>query len=677
MTMKSWKGLDDIPIEFQKKCINTIRFLAVDGVQKANSGHPGMPMEASDLAYLLWTRNMKYNPANPQWANRDRFVLSAGHGSMLLYAMLHLTGYDLSLEQLKDFRQLESQTPGHPEYGCAPGVETTTGPLGQGFATGVGMAMAERFLAGMFNKPDFPLVDYHIYALVSDGDMMEGISSETASMAGDLGLGRLVYIYLDNHITIEGDTGLTFSEDVAKRFEAYNWHVQKVDGYDLPAVSKAIASALDEDSQPSLIIARTHIAWGSPNKQDTAGAHGAPLGEEEVLLTKKNLDWPETPAFLIPEDVLQFYRQAVDRGKATEDRWKVLYADYQKAYPELAAQWEAMHSPPDPSLWKGDLPQFSPDQGNIATRKASGQILAALKPHLPGLIGGSADLAPSNNTYVKGFGEFKTEKGPNIHFGIREHAMGAILNGMALSKALIPYGGTFLIFSDYMRPAIRLAALMELPVIYVFTHDSIGLGEDGPTHQPIEHLASLRAMPHMTVIRPADAQETVEAWNAALTLREGPCAIVLSRQGLPVIDRNRYAPATGLARGAYVLTDAESETPEIILMGTGAEIHLLLEAHGKLKEQGTAARVVNMPSWEIFETQPQDYRDQVLPPDVTARLAVEAASPFGWERYTGLQGQIIGMERFGASAPAKALFEKFGFTAQNVVEKALSLLSKK
>ncbi len=675
MNMETWKGLDDTPVEFQKKCINTIRFLAVDGVQKANSGHPGMPMEASDLAYLLWTRNMKYNPENPQWANRDRFVLSAGHGSMLLYAMLHLTGYDLSLQQLKDFRQLESQTPGHPEYGCAPGVETTTGPLGQGFATGVGMAMAERYLAGIFNKPEFPLVDYHIYALVSDGDMMEGISSETASMAGDLGLGKLIYIYLDNHITIEGDTDITFSEDVAKRFLAYDWHVQKVDGYDLPGVSRAMENARTENSKPSLIIARTHIAWGSPNKQDTPDAHGSPLGEEEVRLTKKNCGWPETPSFLIPEDVLTFYRKAKDRGSDTEEKWNALYAEYRKAYPELAAQWEAMHGETDPSLWESDLPRFSPEQGNIATRKASGQVLAAVKPHLPGLIGGSADLAPSNNTFVKDFGEFKTENGSNIRFGIREHAMGTILNGLALSKALIPYGGTFLVFSDYMRPAIRLAALMELPVIYVFTHDSIGLGEDGPTHQPIEHLAALRAIPHMTVLRPADAQETVEAWNVALTNKKGPCAIVLSRQGLPVIDRTRYAPADGLQKGAYILADAENGKPDIILMGTGAEVHLLVEAYDKLKEKNIGARVVNIPSWELFEAQHPEYRDKILPVGVTARIAVEAGSPLGWERYTGSHGKIIAMEGFGASAPAKALFETFGFSVENIVKESELLLA--
>ena len=672
--MKEWKGLEDVPIEFQQKCINTIRFLAVDGVQKANSGHPGMPMEASDLAYLLWTRIMKFNPKNPEWPNRDRLVLSAGHGSMLLYAMLYLTGYDLSMEELKDFRQWNSQTPGHPEYGCAPGVETTTGPLGQGFATGVGMAMAERFLAGMLNKPDFPLIDYYIYALVGDGDMMEGISSEAASMAGDLGLGKLIYIYLDNRITIEGATDITFTEDVERRFQAYNWHVQRVNGYDLPRVEEAVQRAKDNGSRPSLIIARTHIAMGSPNKQDTPDAHGAPLGEEEVALTKKNCNWPEEPSFYVPEDVLSFFRQAEERGDEAEARWQALYDDYQKQYPELAGQWEAMHGKPDPSLWEGSLPQFDPEQGNIATRKASGQVLAAVKPHLPGLIGGSADLAPSNNTYVKGFGEFKGDSGPNVRFGIREHAMGAILNGLALSKALIPYGGTFLVFSDYMRPAIRLAALMKLPVIYVFTHDSIGLGEDGPTHQPIEHLAGLRAIPHMTVIRPADARETVEAWKAALTGQDGPCAIILSRQGLPVIDRKRYASAEGLCRGGYVLADAQNGKPELILMGTGAEVHLLLEAYEQLKERGIAVRVVNIPSWELFESQPKEYRDKILPPHISTRLAVEAGSTLGWGRYIGIHGDIIGIDHFGASAPAKVLFQKFGFTVEEVVKRAEMLL---
>ncbi len=674
MTTDNLKEKTGVTNKLEKDCINTIRFLAVDGVQKANSGHPGMPMEASPLAYVLWTRTMSYNPKNPEWPNRDRFVLSAGHGSMLLYAMLHLTGYDLSLDALKDFRQLDSPTPGHPEYGCAPGVETTTGPLGQGFATGIGMAMAERFLASRFNRPGLPLVDHFIYALVSDGDMMEGLSSETASMAGDLGLGKLIYIYLDNKITIEGATGITFTEDVARRFEAYNWQVQRVDGYDLPNINEALESAKQESSRPSLIIARTHIAWGSPNKQDTPDAHGAPLGEEEALLTKRNCGWPEGPTFLVPEDVLSVFHLALERGDVLEKEWLALYFDYQKKYPDLAREWQAMHEAPDSSQWRGALPHFDSEQGNIATRKASGQVLAAVKPFLPGLVGGSADLAPSNNTYLKGFDEFKEESGPNIRFGIREHGMGAILNGMALSKALIPYGGTFLVFSDYMRPAIRMAALMELHVIYVFTHDSIGLGEDGPTHQPIEHLASLRSIPNMLVVRPADAQETVEAWKMALAHQKGPCALILSRQGLPVIDRKKYAPAGGLHNGAYVLADSTGGKPDLILMATGAEVHLIIGAYEQLTSRGVRVRIVNIPSWELFSAMPGAYRHEVLPPDVSARIAVEAGSPLGWERFTGSQGIIMGMNRFGASAPAKDLFKTFGFTVEAVIEKAEKLL---
>jgi transketolase len=674
MITNTLNGPSGITDKLEKECINTIRFLAVDGVQKANSGHPGMPMEASELAYVLWTRAMKYNPVNPDWPNRDRFVLSAGHGSMLLYALLHLTGYALSLDALKEFRQLDSSTPGHPEYGCAPGVETTTGPLGQGFATGVGMAMAERFLASRFNKPGFPLVDHFIYALVSDGDMMEGLSSETASMAGDLGLGKLIYIYLDNKITIEGTTGITFTEDVARRFEAYNWQVQRVDGYDLNHIDDALKTARQESSRPSLIIARTHIAWGSPNKQDTPDAHGAPLGEEEVLLTKENCGWPEGPTFLVPEAVLSVFRQALERGDALEKEWLALYSGYQKKYPDLAQEWLAMHEAPDASKWRDALPHFTADQGNIATRKASGQVLAAVKPFLPGLVGGSADLAPSNNTFLKGFGEFKEDGGPNIRFGIREHAMGAILNGMALSKALIPYGGTFLVFSDYMRPAIRLAALMGLPVIYVFTHDSIGLGEDGPTHQPIEHLASLRAIPNMTVVRPADAEETVEAWELALSHQNGPCALILSRQGLPVIDRSKYGPAHGLHKGAYILADSKDGNPDLILIATGAEVQLIIGAHERLTARGVKVRIVNIPSWERFEAQPEAYRHQVFPPHIPLRIAVEAGSPLGWERYTGYEGAIMGMHRFGASAPAKDLFRVFDFTVDAVVQKAEALL---
>ena len=660
---------------FEEKCINTIRFLAVDAVQKANSGHPGMPMEASDLAYVLWTKIMRYNPKNPQWLNRDRFVLSAGHGSMLLYAMLYLTGYNLTLDEIKAFRQWNSHTPGHPEYGCAPGVETTTGPLGQGFATGVGMAMSERFLANRFNRPEFPLVDYFVYSFVSDGDIMEGVSSEAASLAGHIGLGNLIYIYLDNRITIEGPTDFSLSEDVGRRFDAYNWHVQHVNGYDLAGIEESIQQAKEEKSKPSLIIARTNIAYGSPNKQDSADAHGAPLGEEEVVLTKRNLQWPETPSFFVPEDVLFHFRQAEKHGQEHEKEWLSLWEAYKKTYPELAHEWEKMHKAPDPSQWEDFLPLFKPEDGDMATRSASGKVLQAVAPYIPGLIGGSADLAPSNNTFLKDFGEFKNTGGRNIHFGVREHAMGAILNGMALSGALIPYGGTFLIFSDYMRPAIRLAAMMKLPVIYVFTHDSIGLGEDGPTHQPIEQLSSLRAMPNLMVIRPADAQETVEAWKIALSRRDGPTALILTRQKLPIIDRNRYTKASGLQRGAYVLADAPGSKPELILIGTGSEVPILLSAYEQLVNQGIQVRVVNVPCWELFEMQSKDYHEEVLPSHVNARLAVEAGCPYGWERYTGAHGKIIGIERFGASAPGEELFQQFGFTVEHVIKDAKELLS--
>ena len=660
---------------FESKCINTIRFLAVDAVQKANSGHPGMPMEASDLAYVLWTKVMKYNPKNPQWLNRDRFVLSAGHGSMLLYAMLYLTGYNLTLDDIKAFRQWNSHTPGHPEYGCAPGVETTTGPLGQGFATGVGMAMSERFLANRFNRPEFPLVDCFIYSLVSDGDIMEGVSSEAASLAGHIGLGKLIYIYLDNRITIEGSTEFALSEDVGRRFEAYNWQVQRVNGYDLKGIENTIQRAREEKSKPSLIIARTNIAYGSPNKQDSADAHGAPLGEEEVLLTKTNLQWPETPAFFVPKDVLLHFRQAEKHGEEYEKKWVSLWKAYKETYPELAHEWEKMHKAPDPSQWENSLPLFKPEDGAVATRSASGKVLQAVAPYIPGLIGGSADLAPSNNTFLKDFGEFKNTGSRNIHFGVREHAMGAILNGMALSGALIPYCGTFLIFSDYMRPAIRLAAMMGLPVIYVFTHDSIGLGEDGPTHQPIEQISSLRAIPNLMVIRPADAQETVEAWKIALSRRDGPTALILTRQKLPIIDRDRYAKANGLQRGAYVLADAPGSNLELILIGTGSEMPILLSAYEQLIGQGIQVRVVNVPCWELFEMQSKDYHEEVLPSHVNARLAVEAGCPYGWERYTGAQGKIIGIERFGASAPGDELFQQFGFTIEHVIESAEQLLS--
>ena len=657
-------------------CINTIRTLAMDGVQKANSGHPGMPMGTADMAYVLWTQFLKHNPANPAWPDRDRFILSAGHGSMLLYSLLHLTGYDLPLDELKNFRQWGSRTPGHPEYGLTPGVEMTTGPLGQGFATGVGMAIAERFLAAHFNRPGHTIVDHFTYAIVSDGDLMEGISHEAASLAGHLRLGKLIYLYDDNGITIEGSTDLAFSEDVAARFRAYGWHVQQVDGYDLAAIAGAIRAAQSETMRPSLIIARTHIGFGSPHKQDTAGVHGSPLGEEELRLTKQNLGWPVEPPFHIPDQALARFRQAVERGRDWETDWQTRFAAYAAAYPELTAEWEMAMSGELPPGWDADLPVFKPEDGPVATRVASGKALNALAPRLPTLIGGAADLAPSNKTYLNGQGDFEadTPGGRNLHFGVREHAMGAILNGLTLHGGVITYGGTFLVFSDYMRPAIRLAAMMELPVTYVFTHDSIGIGEDGPTHQPIEQLAALRAIPGLTVIRPADANETVEAWRVALTHRDGPVALALTRQKLPTLDRARLASADGLARGAYILAEAENGQPEVIIIATGSEVHVALAAQELLAQRGVAARVVNMPSWELFERQPRDYRHAVLPPAITARLAVEAGVAQGWHRYVGPAGDVVSIERFGASAPYKVLWEKFGFTAENVATRALALL---
>lgn len=658
---------------FEERCINTIRFLAVDAVEKAKSGHPGMPMEAASLAYVLWTKILRFSPKNPHWPNRDRFVLSAGHGSMLLYAMLFLTGYDLSLEDIKNFRQWGSRTPGHPEYGCAPGVETTTGPLGQGFATGVGMAMAQRFLSRMFNREGFPVLDYRIYGFVSDGDMMEGISSEAASLAGHLGLGNLIYVYLDNGISIDGPTSLAMSEDVGKRFSAYGWQVLRVDGYDLAGIESAFRLAQEEQGRPSLIIAKTRIGYGSPNKENTSEAHGAPLGEKEVLLTKQNLGWPEAPPFLVPEDVLEHFRAAGRRGDELEREWQGLWREYSQRYQELVSQWESMGERRPTADWKEKLPVFQPGQ-EVATRVASGKTLNALAQSFPGLIGGSADLTPSNNTYLKDRGDFLDACGPNIHFGVREHAMGAVLNGLALSGRLIPYGGTFLVFSDYMRPAIRLAAMMGLPVLYVFTHDSIGLGEDGPTHQPVEHLMSLRAIPNLWVIRPSDAAETVEAWLAGIERKDGPTALVLSRQALPVIDRTRYAPASGLRKGAYILAEASGSAPELILTGTGSEVHLLLQAMEEMGREGRRVRVVAFPCWELFDAQPESYKQEVFPPGVPV-LAVEAGVSLGWERYTGSPSSVIGLDRFGASAPAKVLFREFGFTPERLIRKAKEILA--
>ncbi len=667
------KKLDDL-------CVNTIRMLSVDGVEKAKSGHPGMPMGAAGMAYVLWTRFLRHNPLNPKWYDRDRFVLSAGHGSMLLYSLLHLTGYDLSLEELMNFRQWGSKTPGHPEYGLAPGVETTTGPLGQGFSNGVGMAIAERYLAAHFNQPGHVIVDHYTYVIVGDGDLMEGISHEAASLAGHLGLGKLICLYDDNHISIEGSTDIAFTESRTARFEAYGWHVQKVDdGNDLEAIETAITEAQKETGRPSFIAVRTHIGYGSPNKQDKAVAHGEPLGTEEIRLTKENLGWPIEPPFLIPDEAFTHFRQAVDKGKAIEARGQENFSSYKEANPDLAREWDIWMNGNLPEGWDSDIPDFPADKKGMATRVSSGSVLNAVAPRLPNLLGGSADLAPSNKTEIKGEKDFQADiyEGRNLRFGVREHAMGSILNGMALHGGLMPYGGTFLVFSDYMRPAIRLAALMDLKVIYVFTHDSIGLGEDGPTHQPIEHLSSLRTIPNLTVIRPCDANETSEAWRYALESQQGPVALALSRQGLPTLDRTTFAPASGLSRGAYILHDTKDGKPDVILIATGSEVPIALEAYEKLEEKGVKARVVSMPSWELFDKQPENYQCQVLPSEIKSRIAIEAGITQGWHRYVGSTGEVIGLDSFGASAPYKILYEKFGITVEQVVGKALALLSTK
>jgi len=669
-------GESVVEAELDELCINTIRMLAVDAVEKAHSGHPGMPMGAAAVAYVLWTRFLRHNPSDPQWPDRDRFILSAGHGSMLLYALLYLTGYNLPLEEIRNFRQWESLTPGHPEYGRTSGVETTTGPLGQGFATGVGMAIAAEYLARYFNRPGFDLFTHTIYGVVSDGDLMEGLSYEAASLAGHLRLGRIIYLYLDNKISIEGSTELTFTEDIKLRFEAQKWHVQKVDGYQLEAIARAIEEAKAEKDKPSLIIARTHIAYGSPHKQDTADAHGAPLGKEEVRLVKERFRWPQDVEFHVPEPVLREFRAAKEKGETLEAEWNSVFQGYSREYPEMAQSWERMMKCSFSHVWDDAVSEFLPEDGPVATRQASGVFLSSIAPRVFPLIGGSADLGPSVKTYVPELGEFHEDRGGrNIHFGVREHVMAAICNGLALSN-LIPYGGTFLVFSDYMRPAIRLAAMMGLHVIYVFTHDSIGVGEDGPTHQPIEQLAALRAIPNLTVIRPADANETVHAWKTALENTAGPTALILSRQGLPVIDRKNYAHASGLTRGGYILADPGEGDPEIILIGTGSELHLAIGAHEQLKMEGIRSRVVSLPSWEIFNGQSKEYRDRVLPPHIKARLAIEAGSPQGWRGFVGLEGGVISMESFGHSAPAKVLFEKFGFSVENILVKARGLLGR-
>ena len=657
------------PTDLQTRAINTIRFLSADGVQQANSGHPGLPMGAAAMAFAVWTRHLRHNPRNPKWMGRDRFILSGGHGSMLLYSLLHLTGYDLSLNELKKFRQWGSRTPGHPEYGLTPGVEMTTGPLGQGFATGVGMAIAASHLAATTSAE---LFDNFIYAIVTDGDLMEGVASEAASLAGHLSLGRLIYLYDDNHISIDGSTDLAFTEDRAKRFDAYGWHVQKVnDGNDVDAIDRAIAEA-KADPRPSIIMCRTTIGFGAPKRQGTSKAHGEPLGDEELNAAKDNLGWPKEPRFFIPEDVLAFYRETEDRGRKTEAAWNRKFAEFKLANPEKGADLERRLAGKFPKGWAKSLPNFPADPKGLSTRVASGKTLNALAPIRPELLGGSADLAPSNNTKLDNTPAFQNDspQGRNFHFGVREHGMGAALNGMALFGGLIPYGGTFLIFADYVKPAIRIAAISHIPSIFVFTHDSIGLGEDGPTHQPIEQLAMLRATPGLTVIRPADANETAQAWKVAIENRHGPTALALTRQNLPMLPEPKLGD---VSRGAYVLKDF-GKKPELILMASGSEVSLILEAAQKLADKGRSVRVVSFPSWELFEKQDAKYRESVLPKKVTARIAVESGSGQGWEKYAT---SVICMESYGASAPYKILFEKFGFTVENILAKAKPLLPKK
>jgi transketolase len=678
----------------EQLCVNAIRMLSVDAVEKAKSGHPGAPMGLAPTAYVLWTRFMKYNPRNPSWPDRDRFVLSAGHGSMLLYSMLYLTGYDVPLDQIKQFRQWGSRTPGHPERELTPGVETTTGPLGQGFGNGLGMAIAEAYLAARYNRTGFEVVNHFTYGIVSDGDLMEGVASEAASLAGHLKLGKLIYLYDNNHISLAASTDLTFTEDCAKRFEAYGWHTQALeDGNDLEALDRALRAARSETAKPSLILVRTHIGFGSPGKQDTFEAHGAPLGEEEVKLTKQKLGWPAEPLFFIPDEALAHFRESVTKGQRAEAEWQERFSAYVRKFPAVAGELEQAWRGELPVGWEESIPDFPADAKGLATRVASGKVLNAIAPKLPILIGGSADLNPSTHTVLQKLGDFESPErtfadsqgsagggfsyaGRNLHFGVREHGMGAACNGMAAHGGIIPFGSTFLIFSDYMRPSIRLAALMGLGVIYVFTHDSIGLGEDGPTHQPIEQLAALRAIPRLVVIRPGDANETAVAWRVAIETRDRPVALALSRQNVPTLDRTQFAAAEGLRRGAYVLADAPDGRADLVLIGTGSEVSLAVAAREKLSERKIQARVVSMPSWELFDLQPKEYRDSVLPPSIKRRVAVEAALPQGWHRYVGDGGDVIGIERFGASAPGNVVMEKLGFTVNHVVERALALLER-
>lgn len=681
----------------EQLCINTIRMLSIDAVQRANSGHPGMPMGAATMAYILWTRHLRHNPKNPAWPDRDRFVLSAGHASAMLYSLLFLTGYDLTMEDLEQFRQWGSRTPGHPERGRTPGVEVTTGPLGQGFGNSVGMAIAERWLGTTFNRHGDDVVHHHTYVLASDGDMMEGVAAEAASLAGTFQLGRLIVLYDANLITLSATTNLTFVEDVGGRFEAYGWHVQQIDGQDVAAVDAAVTAARAVEDRPSLIVARTHIGYGSPHKQDTWHAHGEPLGVEEVRLTKRALGWPEDRRFYVPDEALREFRLSIERGAELEAAWRRRVDAYGIAHSDLARQLSRTLAGELPEGWEAHLPTFTPADGEMATRDAGGSVINALAEIVPNLVGGSADLDPSTRTAIAGCGDFESPLAPqaggalptqgmaggvwgyagrNIHFGLREHAMAAALTGMALHGGLLPFGATFLSFSDYMRPSIRLAALSKAHVIYVWTHDSIALGEDGPTHQPVEQLAGLRAMPDMMILRPSDATETVEAWRVALLHRDGPVGLVLTRQKLPVLDRSTLASASGLAQGAYTLAETGALPPEVILIATGSEVSLALEAHARLAADGIRSRVVSMPCWELFDAQPQSYRDAVLPPTVRARVSVEAAAPFGWERYVGPEGAIIGVSGFGASAPGPVVMRQFGFTPEHVVETAKRVLKR-
>ena len=682
-----------MPDELDALCINTIRFLSVDAVQNAKSGHPGMPLDAAPMAYALWTRRLKHNPRNPHWFDRDRFVLSAGHGSMLLYSLLYLTGYDVSLDDIRRFRQWDSKAPGHPERGHTPGVEVTTGPLGQGLANAVGMAIAEAQLAAQYNRPGFAVVDHATYAIVSDGDLMEGVGAEAASLAGHLRLGKLTCLYDDNRVTLAAGTDITFSEDRAQRFAAYGWHTVTVaDGNDTDAIDAALQAARVETSRPSLILIRTHIGYGSPNKHDSYEAHGSPLGVDEVRLTKRNLGWPEEPAFLVPDAALAHFREGVARGAATEATHAQLLHAYAAAWPDLARELAQRTNAELPDGWDTDIPVFPPDAKGMATRAASGKVMNALAPRLPALTGGSADLDPSTFTALKGFGDFNPPATPqndtqgstgggwsyagrNVHFGVREHAMGAIVNGLAAHGAMLPYGSTFLIFSDYMRPPIRLAALMRLHVVHVFTHDSIALGEDGPTHQPVEQLAGLRAIPGLTVIRPCDANETAVAWRIAVEARDRPVVLVLSRQDLPTLDRTRYASAERVRDGAYVLLDAPAKDPQLILIASGSEVRLIVAAAERLQAEGVAVRCVSMPSFDLFDALSAEQRAAVLPHAVHARLAVEAASPYGWHRYVGDRGDVLAVDRFGASAPGDVVMREYGFTVDEVCRRALALLA--